>query len=39
MAKESGQQGNKAKLTSSAHYFPIIGIGASAGQFINGISV
>jgi hypothetical protein len=39
MAKESGQKGNKAKLISSAHNFSIIRIGASAGQFINGISV
>lgn len=39
MAKESGQKGNIAKLTSSAHNFPIIGIGATTGQSINGISV
>ena len=39
MAKESGQKGNIAKLTSSAHNFPCVGIGASAGEFINGIAV
>ncbi|RAJ19771.1 hypothetical protein LX77_03401 [Gelidibacter algens] len=39
MAKESGQQGNKAKLTASAHYFHIVLIGASAGEYINGGSV
>jgi len=31
MTKEIGEIGEKAKLSSSAHNFPIVGIGASAG--------
>ena len=31
MAKENGEIGEKAKLSSHAHNFPIVGIGASAG--------
>lgn len=39
MAKESGEIREKATLSSHAHIFPIVGIGTSAGEFINGISV